>query len=56
MPGKSNTFNPAQQKPNIKYQKKGTFYDKNGKPLPSGKLPEAHIPKTEYNPDIMPKF
>ncbi len=56
MPGNPNSSFPAQQNPYIKYMKDGKFYDVKGNPLPSGNIPEAHIPLNQFNINNMPKF
>ena len=39
---------PAQQKDYVKLVVDGKVIGRNGKPLPSGKVPEAHIPLSEW--------
>jgi len=57
MPGKGDkTDFPGQKEDYIKYQKEGTFYDKDGNPLEDGKGAESHIPRSEFNQSIMPPF
>lgn len=56
MPGNPNSPNVLQQNPYVKFMKEGTFYDVNGKALPNGNVPEAHIPLNQFNINNMPKF
>lgn len=36
--------------------KDGKFYDVNGKVLPNGNVPGAHIPSNQFDISKMPKF
>lgn len=54
-PGNPNSPNPAQRNPYVKYMINGRFYDINGKLLPNGNIPEAHIPLNQFNINNMPK-
>jgi RHS repeat-associated protein len=56
MPGDPSSPFPSQKVPYVKFQKNGRFYDKDGNPLSGGDLPEAHIPKSEFDISKMPKF
>jgi filamentous hemagglutinin family protein len=47
MPSNAKSPNPAQQKPYVKRQINGKFYDKNGN-IVSGKSPESHIPLKNF--------
>lgn len=56
MPGNANSPNVLQQSPYVKFMKEGKFYDLNGKVLPNGNVPGAHIPLDQFNINNMPKF
>lgn len=56
MPGNPNSPNVLQQNPYVKFMKDGKFYDVNGKVLPNGNVPGAHIPLNQFNINNMPKF
>ena len=56
MPGNPNSPNILQQYPYVKFMKEGKFYDANGKVLPNGNVPGAHIPLNQFNILNMPKF
>jgi RHS repeat-associated protein len=56
MPGNSNSPNLLQQNPYVKFMKEGKFYDVNGKVLPNGDVPGAHIPLNQFYIKNMPKF
>jgi hypothetical protein len=56
MPGNPNSPNLLQQNPYVKFMKEGKFYDINGKVLPNGDVPRAHIPLNQFNINNMPKF
>lgn len=56
MPGNPNNPSVLQQNPYVKFMKDGKFYDLNGKVLPNGNVPGAHIPLNQFNINNMPKF
>lgn len=56
MPGNPKSPNVLQQNPYVKFMKEGKFYDVNGKALPNGNVPDAHIPFNQFNINNMPKF
>ena len=56
MPGNANIPNVLQQSPYVKFMKEGKFYDLNGKVLPNGNVPGAHIPLNQFYINNMPKF
>ena len=56
MPGNPASPNVLQQNPYVKFMKDGRFYDVNGKVLPNGSVPEAHIPLDLFNFNNMPGF
>jgi hypothetical protein len=56
MPGNPNSPNILQQNPHVKFMKEGKFYDVNGKVLPNGDVPGAHIPLNLFDINKMPKF
>lgn len=56
MPGNPNSPNVLQQNSYVKFMKDGKFYDVNGKVLPNGNVPSAHIPLNQFNINTMPKF
>ena len=56
MPGNPNSPNVLQQNPYVKFMKEGKFYDVNGKVLPNGNVPGAHIPLNQFNINNMPNF
>jgi RHS repeat-associated protein len=48
MPGNPNSPSPAQQGPYVIRSDNGTILDVNQTPLPSAKIPEAHIPRSKF--------
>lgn len=56
MHGNSNSPNVLQQNSYVKFMKDGKFYDVNGKVLPNGNVPSAHIPLNQFNINNMPIF
>ena len=56
MPGNPNSPNVLQQNTYVKFMKEGKFYDVNGKVLPNGNVPGAHIPLNQFNINNMPNF
>jgi hypothetical protein len=56
MPGNPSSPNVLQQNPYVKFMKDGKFYEINGKVLPNGNVPGAHIPLNQFNIKNMPKF
>jgi hypothetical protein len=59
MPGNKNSPHASQQNPYVIFKKGGKYYDKNGNVI-TGNSPNrseaAHIPLTEFNSKVMPKF
>jgi hypothetical protein len=56
MKANPNSSNPAQRVDYVKYTKNGWAYDVNGLQLLNGKGAESHIPQSQFNYSIMPKF